>query len=47
VLVAEVPEVAEVRLDPTLVSDGVVSVTDVAVRVAPWVPDPRPPVRRL
>ncbi|MPY93992.1 MAG: hypothetical protein GEV08_13290 [Acidimicrobiia bacterium] len=46
-LVAEVPEVAEVRLDPVLVSDTTVSVTDVLVRVAPWVPDPRPPVRRL
>lgn len=41
-----VPEVAEVRLNPVIVSDATAAVTDVSVRVAPWtVRDD--PVRRL
>lgn len=40
-----VPEVAELRLAPVLVSDDRASVTDVRASVAPWATDP--PVRRL
>ena len=40
-----VPEVAELRLAPVIVSDAVASVTDVRVVLAPWATEP--PVRRL
>ncbi len=40
-----VPEVAELRLAPVIVSDAVASVTDVRVVLAPWPSEP--PVRRL
>ncbi len=46
-LVAEVPEIVELRLDPVLVSDNGAAVTDVLVRLGPWVADSRPAVRRL
>ena len=40
-----VPEVAELRLAPVIVSDQEAAVTDVRVVLAPWATDP--PVRRL
>ncbi|MFN0089407.1 MAG: GNAT family N-acetyltransferase [Acidimicrobiales bacterium] len=41
------PELAEIRLDPVLVSPRAASITDLAVRVAPFTSDRRPRVRRL
>jgi hypothetical protein len=42
-----VPELAELRLDPVLVSQTSVAITDVSGRIAPWIVDSGPAVRRL
>ena len=42
-----VPEIAAVRLNPVLVAGATASITDVALALAPFTPDTRPPVRRL
>jgi acyl-CoA synthetase (NDP forming)/RimJ/RimL family protein N-acetyltransferase len=42
-----IPEIAVVRLNPVLVAERVASITDVRIALKPWVPDTRPPVRRL
>jgi acyl-CoA synthetase (NDP forming) len=46
-LADEVPEVAELALDPVIVAGGVAAVTDVRLRVEPVVVDRTPSVRRL
>jgi acyl-CoA synthetase (NDP forming) len=46
-LVADLPEVAEVRLDPVLVSERAAVVTDLVVRVAPAPAASLPAVRRV
>jgi hypothetical protein len=46
-LVADQPELAEVRLDPVLVSDHGAAVTDLAARLCPPSGAPAPAVRRL
>jgi acyl-CoA synthetase (NDP forming)/RimJ/RimL family protein N-acetyltransferase len=45
-LAEAVPEIAEVRLNPVIVSAAAAAVTDVAIRVAPWAVRDEP-VRRL
>ncbi|MDY7102363.1 MAG: GNAT family N-acetyltransferase [Actinomycetota bacterium] len=42
-----IPELAELGLDPVLVSETAVAITDVSARIAPWVVDHGPAVRRL
>jgi hypothetical protein len=46
-LVEAVPDLAEIRLDPVLVSGGALAVTDLTVLVAPFVSPVGPAVRRL
>jgi hypothetical protein len=46
-LVANRPEVAEVRLNPVLVNDSGIGVTDLSVRLQPTSPSEVPDVRRL
>jgi len=43
----QVPEIAEVRLDPVLLSHAGLAVTDLAVQVARRHRPAEPPVRRL
>ena len=45
--VEAIPEIAEVVLDPVMVSAGGAAITKAAVRVAPWRWDDHPHVRRL
>ncbi|MCU1453732.1 MAG: CoA-binding domain protein [Acidimicrobiales bacterium] len=42
-----VPEIAQVRLNPVLVTDQGAAITEVRIRLEPWEPDSRPAVRRL
>jgi hypothetical protein len=42
-----VPEIAQVRLNPVLVSAGRAAITDVRIRLERWAADPRPEVRSL
>ena len=42
-----VPEIAQVRLNPVLVTPGAAAVTDARIFLEPWRVDPRPDVRRL
>jgi len=46
-LAESVPEIAGVRLNPVLLSDGHAGITDVRIDLLPVTPDTRPPVRRL
>jgi hypothetical protein len=46
-LAEAIPEIAEVRLNPVLVVPGSAAITDARITLAPYVPDTRPPVRRL
>jgi hypothetical protein len=46
-LVEAVPDLAEIRLDPVLVSGGALALTDLTVLVAPFVSPLDPTVRRL
>jgi ATP-grasp domain len=46
-LAEAVPELAEARLNPVIVSPAETAITDVAARLAPWEPEPDPLVRRL
>ncbi len=42
-----VPEIAQLRLNPVLVVPGTAAITDARIVLQPYVPDHRPPVRRL
>jgi acyl-CoA synthetase (NDP forming)/RimJ/RimL family protein N-acetyltransferase len=42
-----IPEIASVRLNPVLVCDGLASITDARIALAPHQPDTSPRVRRL
>ncbi|HEY4378447.1 MAG TPA: acetate--CoA ligase family protein, partial [Acidimicrobiales bacterium] len=42
-----VPEIAQLRLNPVLVSEAGAAITDVRIHLQPWAPDTRPAVRRL
>ena len=42
-----VPEIVAVRLNPVLVVAGSAAITDARIGLQPFVPDTRPPVRRL
>jgi len=46
-LAGGIPEVVAVRLNPVLVVDGSAAITDARIALVPYVPDTRPPVRRL
>ena len=46
-LAEAIPEIASVRLNPVLVVAGSAAITDIRIGLQPFVPDSRPPVRRL
>ena len=46
-LADDLPEVAELRANPLIVSDQGAAITDVFVRIAPWRRDDTPDLRRL